>query len=599
MIPRFVVRFAPVLCHAVGCSPSANSLKNRDAKKLPARLLLVAPLLLMALRLGAQDDWPPDDPDNGPPPQQYPSAPQNAYSTPQYQSQYQQPTYAAQGNPQTYPQSGYAQQLNSVEPLTPDQLTQLVAPIALYPDALVAQILAASTYPAQLAAASQWLRSMGNAPAEQIAADADAQSTWDPSVKALTAFPQVLTWLSGNLQWATSLGNAYYNQPQDVLQTIQVMRQRAEEAGNLQSTPQQEVTENQGAIDIAPANPETVYVPTYNPWSVYGEPVDPYPGFSLLGAIGSFLGDSPVQFGLSFAMNAFMHTPWGILGWGLDWFAHSVLFDHDCYYTHSRSVADWGFPNGGPRFGRGYGPDRGWNHYGSSRYGSVRSGYAPRFGGGSQFNRGYGPGKREGYGPGYREGSNPGWQRYGDARTAEGFNRGFPQRPLAPTRGAFPPQTAYNRYPQAIGRPQPPSYAPRQFAGQPGRSNYGYGDSRAPHNAYAGRSGMNFGGPAYREPQNNYRGSTGRTYDAYRGNQFSSPQRSGGFHLFGGGHNSGNSGGRSFSFGGGGHSSWGGGGHSSWGGHSGGGSSHFGGGGGHSFGGGGHSSGGGHSGHHR
>ena len=130
---------------------------------------------------------------------------------------------------------------------------------------------------------------MGNAAPEQIAAGADAQSSWDPSVKALTAFPQVLTMLDRNLQWTTNLGNAYYNQPQDVLQTIQVMRERAEEAGNLQSTPQEEVSDNQGAIDIAPTNPQVVYVPTYNPWGVYGQPVSPYPGFSFLSTVGIVL----------------------------------------------------------------------------------------------------------------------------------------------------------------------------------------------------------------------------------------------------------------------------------------------------------------------
>src|SRR5262249_14208120 len=145
-------------------------------------------------------------------------------------------------------QQGYGQQLGQApvgasQAISPEQLTQLVAPIALYPDNLVAEILAASTYPAQIAAADLWLRSMGGAPAEQIAAGADGQSSWDPSIKALTAFPQVLSWLASNLQWTTGLGNAYYNQPQDVLQTIQVMRQRAEDAGNLQSTPQEQVTE--------------------------------------------------------------------------------------------------------------------------------------------------------------------------------------------------------------------------------------------------------------------------------------------------------------------------------------------------------------------
>ncbi len=199
--------------------------------------------------------------------------------------------------------------------LGPAQLEQLVAPIALNPDSLVALMLAASTYPNQVADADSWRQSQGNAPPDQIAYGAGLQN-WDPSVKALTAFPQVLAEMDQNSQWTAALGNAYYNQPQDVLQAIQVMRQRAQAAGNLQSTPQEDVSYNQGYIQLAPANPQVVYVPAYNPWAVYGQPVSPYPGFSLLGALGSFFnssfGSSAVQFGLGMVMSAFNHTPFGL-----------------------------------------------------------------------------------------------------------------------------------------------------------------------------------------------------------------------------------------------------------------------------------------------
>ena len=529
-------------------------------------MLALAPIAKLSAQ---QDNWPPDDPYNGAAPQQYPSSPQYSYAPPQYA----QSPYGPQGQPgqpseqpyaQNYLQQGYGQQFSQAQPISPDQLTQLVAPIALYPDGLVAQILAAATYPAQIAAADQWLRSMGNVAPEQIAAAANAQSSWDPSIKALTAFPQVLDWLAGNLQWTTNLGNAYYNQPQDVLQTIQVMRQRAEEAGNLQSTPQEEVSENQGAIDIAPANPQVVYVPTYDPWTVYGAPVAPYPGFSFLGAIGSFFGASPVQFGLSFAMNAFLHTPWGFLGWGLDWLAHSVLFNHSSYSTHSTSVRDWGFPHGGPRAhfggaeyaraGYGYGREpNGWGH----------SNYAPAYNRPvEQFNRGYGAGYNR-----------P--QNYADARTGEGFNRGFPSR-VEPPRPAPPPQMAYNnRYPQPLAR------SPQFENRQPGY------DQRS--SAYQNRPGAAFANPSYRTPENNYRGSVPRGYDAYRGNNFARSQSYGGGSHFFGGHNSDSFGGKAPKYNsGGGHSGWGGGGgwkapkESHSGGHSGGG----------------HQSGG-HSGHHR
>jgi len=586
-----------------------HSLNARPIRPWAGRGLTVPGVLLgLSLAAGplqAQQDWPPDDAFNGtpqtyPPAQQYadPKPPQSAYQQypqPQYaQPAYPQPAYQAQAQP--YPQQGYGQQLGQMQPLNPDELTQLVAPFALYPDGLVAQILAASTYPAQVSAADQWLRSMGNAAPEQIAAGADAQSNWDPSVKALTAFPQVLAMLDGNLQWTTRLGNAYYNQPQDVLQTIQVMRERAEDAGNLQSTPQEQVSDNQGVIDIAPTNPQVVYVPSYNPWDVYGQPVSPYPGFSLIGALGSFFGSSPVQFGLSFAMNAFMHTPWGFLGWGLDWLAHSVLFNHNSYFTHSTSVADWGFPHGGPRnypgvpqFARG---SKGFDRA-SNGYSSARNGYAPTYGRASeQFNRGYG----QGFGR---------TQPYLDARTVEGFNHGFPSRKEMQARPALPTQEAYNRYPQATARPQQfENRQPSNQFGQPahssrtdqyGRQN-GSGFSNSPPNSYAPRQGFGYASPApaYRGPQNSYQnsyrgGSSGRPYDSFRGAEVARSQ-SGGSHLFGS-HNSSEYGGKApkaYSYGGS-HSGWGGSG--SWKAPKGPKESHFGGG--HS--GGGHE----HSSHHR
>ena len=130
------------------------------------------------------------------------------------------------------PAADSSQPAPQAQPLTADQLDQLVAPIALYPDALVAQILAAATYPTQVVEADRWRQTQGNAPAAQIAAGAESQN-WDASVKALTAFPTVLAQMDKNLQWTTDLGNAYYNQPQDVMDAVQAMRQKAQAAGQL------------------------------------------------------------------------------------------------------------------------------------------------------------------------------------------------------------------------------------------------------------------------------------------------------------------------------------------------------------------------------
>ena len=284
---------------------------------------------------------------------------------------------ASQNYYQDQPYSPSQQVLRPIQPVSATQLEQLVAPIALYPDALVAQILAASTYSQQVAEADQWRHEMANASAEQIAAEADAQP-WDPSVKALTAFPQVLAQMDRNLRWTTDLGNAYYNQPEDVLEAVQVMRRRAEEAGNLQSTPQEVVRNDQGYIALAPANPQIVYVPTYNPWTVYGDPIAPYPGFSLLGALGEIFGATPLRYGLGIVMSAFTNTPWGWLSWGLNWLTNALLFDHSDYYSHSNTVADWGFRHTGFHAYAGHG---GFGRSGFARAGVRGEGW--RRGGGN------------------------------------------------------------------------------------------------------------------------------------------------------------------------------------------------------------------------
>ncbi len=150
--------------------------------------------------------------------------------------------------------------------LQADELGQLVAPIALYPDALVAQILAASTYGPQVIEAEVFTRRNVGIPPQELAQIVDTQP-WDPSVKALTAFPAVLSNLSSNFTWTTKLGDVYYNQPQDVMAAVQAMRQRAYAAGTLRSTQQESVGYQPGYIVIQPVNPEVVYVPVYNPWA--------------------------------------------------------------------------------------------------------------------------------------------------------------------------------------------------------------------------------------------------------------------------------------------------------------------------------------------
>src|SRR5260221_11909858 len=169
------------------------------------------------------------------------------------------------------PASQYTQQ-------TPENLQQLVAPIALYPDSLVAQILAASTFPEHVVEADQWVQARRDFKGDALAQAVD-QQPWDPSIKALTAFPSVLGNMDKNLSWTSSLGDAYYNQEQDVMDAVQVMRQRAQEAGKLRNTEQQTVTSQDSTIIIEPASPDVVYVPEYDPWLVYGDRIEAWPGW--------------------------------------------------------------------------------------------------------------------------------------------------------------------------------------------------------------------------------------------------------------------------------------------------------------------------------
>jgi len=160
---------------------------------------------------------------------------------------------------------------------TPEELQQLVAPIALYPDELVAQILAASTYPTEIVQADRWVEQHPDLKGAPLAEAVDKQP-WDASVKAVAQFPSVLGNMDKNLSWTSALGDAYVNQPQDVTAAVQVMRKRAQQAGNLKTTAQQTVSTERETIVIEPARPEVVYVPVYDPWVVYGPPLIAWPG---------------------------------------------------------------------------------------------------------------------------------------------------------------------------------------------------------------------------------------------------------------------------------------------------------------------------------
>jgi len=230
---------------------------------------------------------------------------------------------------------------------TPAELQQLVAPFALYPDALVAQILAASTYPTQIVEAERWLQKHSKLQGEELAKEADKQS-WDPSVKALTQFPSVLAKMNESLSWTSAVGDAYFNQEQDVLNAVQVMRKRAEDAGTLQSTSQQTVAAQGSTIVIEPADPSVCYLPIYDPWTVYGAPLAVYPGYIFDPWVGPAF-----YFGPGIGLGFFGGYGWGWPAWGFNWGRREVIFNHNIYVSRSPSF----FHRGGGRgeFGRGPG----------------------------------------------------------------------------------------------------------------------------------------------------------------------------------------------------------------------------------------------------
>jgi len=255
--------------------------------------------------------------------------------------------------------------------LTPQQLQRLVAPIALYPDSLVAQILAASTFPSQIEEAENWTKSHQGLSPQDLGAQVDQQS-WDPSVKALVQFPSVLANLASNLGWTSELGDAYYNQQQDVMNAAQFMRKDAQRAGNLKSSRQETVKNDNGQVEIEPADPEVVYIPAYDPWLVYGYPITPWPYW--VGVPGVWWSGPGLYFGVGFPVAPFFGFGWGWHAWGFDWYRHELWYRHAPYYSRGHDFYDRrGFYGGRGDFGRA-GSYRG----GDARGSEFRGHDAPR-----------------------------------------------------------------------------------------------------------------------------------------------------------------------------------------------------------------------------
>jgi hypothetical protein len=228
------------------------------------------------------------------------------------------------------------------------QLDQLVAPIALDPDSLVAQILTASTYPDQVAAADTWLNQNMNLPPDQRAAGAN-NMTWDPAVKGLIEFPAVLDNLAKNSAWTSQLGNAYYNQPGDVMNAVQAMRLQAQQSNVLVTTTQQRVVVEAGLIEIVPVNPAVIYVPYYNPWRVWGTLFVAYPGFVVLPPPPGIVWGAGLAFDPGIAVGVYAGFGWGFGAWAPAWDGGTVLFNNSTYISNSMTVVNHGYFGGHDR----------------------------------------------------------------------------------------------------------------------------------------------------------------------------------------------------------------------------------------------------------
>lgn len=326
--------------------------------------------------------------------------------------------------PAAVPPGGAAPTVSTPQLATPEQLQQLVSPIALYPDMLIAQILAASTYPTQVVEAERFIQQNSSLSGDALANAVNPQP-WDPSVRSLCQFPSVVGMMNQNLSWTQALGQAYYVQPQDVMHAIQVMRRRAMQAGTLKSTAQQKVVmeaappgggEQPQVVVIQPTQPNTVYVPNYNPSTVYGAPVALPQGYTVppSGYSGTeMLVAGVVGFGAGMLLSSLINN--GSNNWGTNWYGGNVVYNRNIFVSNS--------PYWGQRY-PGYRPP----------------GYPPY--------PGY-PGYRPGY-PGYP--NRPGYPGYPGYANRPGYPA-YPNRPGYP---AYPNRPGYPGYANRPGYPPKP-----------------------------------------------------------------------------------------------------------------------------------------------
>ncbi|HVO98118.1 MAG TPA: DUF3300 domain-containing protein [Bryobacteraceae bacterium] len=274
--------------------------------------------------------------------------------------------------------------------LSAQQLDNLVAPLALYPDPLLSQVLVAATYPLELVQANQWLQQNRHLTGTALM-DAAKQQNWDPSVQALVAFPDVLARLNQDVQWTTDLGNAFLAQQADVMAAIQRLRARAQANGKLQTTPQQTVSnqtqDGQPAITIQPADPQVIYVPTYDPAYIWGAPAWGYYPPLFYPSYGFGFG-----FGIPIGGFFLGWGGWGGWGWGFNWWGHSCYVNGGFFHGYGYHYGGYGHA--------GFNGTRAWAHdYARTAHAGGAPGYSRSYGTAGGATAG---GSRAGTGAGFR-----------------------------------------------------------------------------------------------------------------------------------------------------------------------------------------------------
>jgi Protein of unknown function (DUF3300) len=432
--------------------------------------------------------------------------------------QYGQPAPPQYGPPAPQPEEMPTQETQAPL-LSPEQLANLVAPVALYPDPLLAQVLAATTYPLELVEARQWLQQHPGLRGWQ-ALQAAKQMNWDASVQAMVAFPDVLQMLTQDVRWTTDLGNAFLAQQADVMDAIQRLRFQAEQNGRLGNTPQQVVRNEPGpgqnAIQIQPADPQVIYVPAYNPYYVWGPPpVGAYPPLWYPPVSVGWLFGAAIAIGSLFTGL----LSWSGWGWALSWLTHG-LFLNGLFFNHF-GFSGFGGGYGGGGYRGGYSAVTAWVHNPIHRLGVPypNRAVASRFGSLSRGDR------VAGYGGSIAGNAGNRFESSVSRNASQSFGSRSPMTPAGPSSArSLAPSVANNGW-RSFGSRSGGENAYRgdYRSGSPANGGHSYSQAyrAAPESGYrqseSGSMGFRGETRGYEGPAQSYRGYSGGEARGYEG----------------------------------------------------------------------------------